>query len=85
MLDVYRDLSLLPTAATPADSITAQRDRMLAMLRKLAGECAECHGSGTKSVSYGGDGYGDRCAAQADGEAACEDCADIREAIGEAS
>lgn len=58
---------------------------MRAMLVKLAGECAECGGTGTRHVSYGGDGYGGRCAAQADAEAPCEECADIRQAIGEVS
>lgn len=59
-----------------------QRDRMRAMLRKLAGECAECNGRGYTFSDDGITGCGpdDREPTRE----ACADCADVREAIGEA-
>lgn len=61
----------------------AERDRMRAMLLKLAGECAECHGRG---FTYGDDGVTGRGPDDRDPtQYHCEDCADIREVLGEAS
>ncbi len=37
-------------------------------------ECERCEGSGEISGTFGGDGYGDRCAALADWDAECPDC-----------
>lgn len=39
-----------------------------------AGTCSHCDGTGTRAVSYGGDGFGNRCAAIADGETPCDEC-----------
>lgn len=36
--------------------------------------CERCGGSGVINVRYGGDGYGGRCCAEADGEGPCPDC-----------
>lgn len=39
-------------------------------------ECERCHGTGLVTISYGGDGYGDRCAGLADADdQPCPDCA----------
>lgn len=57
---------------------------LLELARRYAGECAECSGTGVRHGTIGGDGYGDRCAAIADVEYDCEDCADIRAVIAKA-
>lgn len=44
-------------------------------LDSMRGKCETCGGSGVVERTIGGDGYGDRCAAQADVEAPCPDCA----------
>lgn len=37
--------------------------------------CERCHGTGLVTISYGGDGYGNRCAAMADADdQPCPDC-----------
>jgi hypothetical protein len=57
---------------------------LLALAKQYASECAECHGSGVVSRQIGGDGYGGRCAAIADVEDDCSECADIRKVIAKA-
>ena len=42
----------------------------------LEPSCPRCHGTGTVSVTIGGDGYGDRCCAEMDGEGPCPECED---------
>ena len=37
-------------------------------------KCLTCNGTGVVNIQYGGDGYGDRCAALADAEGPCPDC-----------
>jgi hypothetical protein len=54
---------------------------LLALAKQYASECTGCDGKGVITKQYGGDGYGDRCAALADAEQSCEDCADIRKII----
>lgn len=90
MLDTFRDPSFRLSAdmqivgwrAVAHDHserlkvVTAERDRMRAMLVKLAGECAECGGSGEARTDTG---------MPRDVVDGCPDCADIRAAIGEAS
>lgn len=52
---------------------------LLALARQYASECAECNGTGLISRSFGGDGFGDRCAALADADdQPCPECEDIR-------
>lgn len=37
--------------------------------------CKRCHGTGLVTIRYGGDGYGDRCAALADADdQPCPEC-----------
>lgn len=64
--------------------LIAAAPELLALARKYASECAACNGTGTRHGTIGGDGYGDRCAAIADVEYDCEDCADIRAVIAKA-
>lgn len=60
--------------------ITAERDRMKAMLKQLAGECARCDGSGTMLVpDEPAPDWANR------EKVPCDECADIRAALGEAS
>lgn len=37
-------------------------------------KCERCNDTGVINISYGGDGYGGRCAAMADGEGPCPEC-----------
>lgn len=72
-------------ALADARLITAAPD-LLALAHQYASECSECGGTGLVTKSYGGDGYGDRCAALADADdQPCPDCADIRAVIAKAS
>lgn len=36
--------------------------------------CTECNGTGVREITIGGDGYGDRCGAEADVETVCWAC-----------
>jgi hypothetical protein len=79
----------MPGYISPAEAeanarVMAAAPELLALAQKLASECAECNGTGTRHGTIGGDGYGDRCAAIADVEYDCEECADIREVIAKA-
>lgn len=57
---------------------------LLELAKQYAMECASCDGQGTVNRQIGGDGYGGQCAAIADVEAVCQDCADIRAVIARA-
>jgi hypothetical protein len=58
---------------------------LLALAKQYASECATCKGTGVVTRQYGGDGYGDRCAALADADdQPCQDCEGIREVISKA-
>jgi hypothetical protein len=57
---------------------------LLELAKQYAMECASCDGQGTVNRQIGGDGYGGHCAALADVEADCQDCADIRAVIARA-
>jgi hypothetical protein len=72
------------TLAANAHLIAAAPD-LLALAKQYASECAGCGGKGTRTISYGGDGYGNRCAARVDADdQPCPDCADIRAVIDKA-
>jgi len=74
-----------PIEQLEADArLIAAAPELLALARSYASECAECNGTGTRHGTIGGDGYGDRCAALADVEYDCEDCAEIRAVIAKA-
>lgn len=58
---------------------------LLALAKQYASECSECNGTGLRTISYGGDGFGNRCAARADADdQPCPDCEDIRKVIDKA-
>lgn len=58
---------------------------LLALAKQYASECGRCNGTGLVTISYGGDGYGDRCAALADADdQPCPDCEDIRKVLAKA-
>lgn len=66
--------------------LIAAAPELLALVRQYASECGECNGTGLVTKSYGGDGYGGRCAALADADdQPCSDCADIRTVIAKAT
>jgi hypothetical protein len=53
--------------------IIAKRHENAAISERL--NCERCHGTGLVTLSYGGDGYGDRCSAMADADdQPCPDC-----------
>ncbi|MDB6104092.1 MAG: hypothetical protein JWO52_4091 [Gammaproteobacteria bacterium] len=55
---------------------------LLALAHQYASECSNCGGKGVVTRQYGGDGYGDRCAALADADdQPCDECEDIRKVI----
>lgn len=62
-------------------SLRAANLKMRDYLLALAAECQRCGGTGSVSVQYGGDGYGSKCSALADGEKPCPRCREIREAL----
>lgn len=58
--------------------LAALRDALLS----AATHCKRCRGTGLITLSYGGDGYGGRCAARADADdQICPDCCELREAL----
>jgi hypothetical protein len=71
------------TGAADARLIAAAPD-LLDLAKQYASECTECSGTGVVTRQYGGDGYGDRCAALADADQPCDECADIRAVIARA-
>lgn len=59
----------------PNDYHPGQRCSCAECLSKWPEVCGRCHGTGRVTISYGGDGYGDRCAAMADADdQPCPDC-----------
>jgi hypothetical protein len=75
-LRVSRDVH--PETLATAHLIAASPD-LLAMVKRYASECAECGGTGTKHVKWFNGGI------ENDGEAPCDECADVRALIAKAS
>jgi hypothetical protein len=62
--------------------LIAAAPELLAFVKQQAADCAECKGTGVVTKQYGGEGYGDRCAALADADdQSCSDCEEIRALI----
>ena len=67
----------LPMAMLPNDSHPGPGCSCEACLRAHPEPevCERCHGTGLVTISYGGDGYGNRCAAMVDADdQPCGDC-----------